>query len=118
MSRLFAGTPWDRPPLCEACGAPEADCTCPPPVEAIRRAPPDQQTARLGLEKRSKGKVATLIAGLDPAGGHLEELAARLKSRCGTGGTVKDGTIELQGDRLAVAETALRELGYRVKRLN
>ena len=116
MGRLFAGTPFDRPPTCDRCGQLESECACPPtPVEPARLAP-EAQTARLKLEKRPKGKVVTLVAGLDPVGNDLEALAARLKGRCGTGGTVKDGSIELQGDHLAAAEAALKAIGYKTRR--
>ena len=116
MGRLFAGTPFDRPPTCERCGQLESACACPPPaVEPVRIAPGDQ-TARLKVEKRPKGKVVTAVSGLDPAGNDLAALAATLKGRCGAGGTVKDGTIELQGDHLASAEAALKGIGYKVRR--
>jgi translation initiation factor 1 len=87
-----------------------------PLVEEKRRIPPDTQTARLRREKRSKGKIVTVIASLDPEGNDLPALAAHLKGCCGTGGTVKDGSIELQGDRLQAAEKALQEIGYKTKR--
>jgi translation initiation factor 1 len=117
MGRLFAGTPWDRPPSCERCGRPESECSCPPPPAAGPvRLDPARQTARLRVERRPKGKVVTIVADLDPAGTDLAELAARLKGRCGTGGTVKDGRIELQGDHLAGAEAALAALGYKTRR--
>jgi predicted translation initiation factor SUI1 len=52
---------------------------------------------------------------LDEAG--LLELATTLKQRCGTGGTVKDGVIEIQGDQRERLAAELEDLGYRVKRL-
>ena len=113
MGRLFAGTPWDRPPTCDRCGRPDAECTCPPVVEPVRLAP-ETQTALLKLKKRPKGKVVTTVGGLDPVGTDLEDLATRLKTRCGTGGTLKQGTIELQGDHLATTEVVLRALGFKV----
>lgn len=116
MQRLFAGTPWDRPPTCERCGRLESECTCPPVAEEPLRLDPATQTARLRREKRAKGKVVTVVAGLDPAGNDLSELASRLKTRCGVGGTVKDGLIELQGDHLDSAEAALRAFGYKTAR--
>ena len=67
---------------------------------AVGRIPPEQQTARLLTERRAKGKLVTVIAGLDSADNDLSELATRLKNACGAGGTVKDGQIELQGDHL------------------
>ena len=117
MGRLFAGTPFDRPPTCDRCGQAETACACPPVVVEPVRIPPGEQTARLKVEKRSKGKVVTAVSGLDPAGSDLAELAAMLKSKCGAGGTVKDGVIELQGDHLASAEKALGAVGYKVRRV-
>src|SRR4051794_27082919 len=107
MGRLFAGTPWDRPPTCDRCGKLESECTCPPPEVEPVRIPPEAQTARLRVEKRPKGKVVTVVRGLAPEGNDLDALAAKLKARCGTGGTVKEGTIELQGDHVPTAEAAL-----------
>jgi translation initiation factor 1 len=116
MQRLFAGTPWDRPPTCERCGALESECTCAPAVEAPKRLSPETQTARLRREKRAKGKVVTVVGGLDPACNDLPGLASQLKARCGVGGTVKDGRIELQGDHFDAADAALRSLGFKTAR--
>ena len=116
VGRLFAGTPFDRPPVCERCGQLESACSCPPVVAEPVRIPPGEQTARLKVEKRPKGKVVTAVSGLDSVGNDLTELAAKLKSRCGVGGTVKEGVIELQGDHLASAEVALKAIGYQVRR--
>ena len=116
MGRLFAGTPFDRPPTCDRCGKLESECACPPIVSEPVRLAPETQTARLKLERRPKGKVVTVVNGLDPEGNDLESLAGNLKARCGTGGTVKDGSIELQGDHLATAEAALKGIGYKVRR--
>ena len=116
MTRLFAGTPWDRPPVCDACGRPEAECACPPKVEEPLRLPPETQTARLAIEKRPKGKLVTIVSGLDPDGNDLADLATRLKNACGAGGTLKDGRVELQGDHRDAAERALQKIGYKTKR--
>ena len=117
MGRLFAGTPWDRPPTCERCGKPEAECGgCPAPEAERVRLDPRTQTARLRVEKRVKGKVVTTVAGLDPEGNDLDALAADLKARCGTGGTLKDGVIELQGDKIEAATKALAAIGYKTRR--
>ena len=115
MQRLFAGTPWDRPPTCERCGRPEAECVCPPVVVEPVRLAPESQTARLRVEKRARGKVVTVVSGLEPDGNDLPALASTLKTRCGSGGTLKDGAIELQGDRLDAARDALRSLGYKTR---
>jgi translation initiation factor 1 len=115
VPRLFAGTPWDRPPTCTGCGRLESECACPPPVPEVKRVPSEQQTAKLMTERRAKGKLVTVIAGLDPKDNDLSELATRLKNACGAGGTVKDGQIELQGDHLQAAERALGAIGYKTK---
>jgi translation initiation factor 1 len=86
----------------------------PPPEPA--RISPDKQTARLRVEKRPKGKVVTVVRGLDEPEAALGDLAAKLKAACGSGGTSKDGEIEIQGDHLARVETSLGKLGYRVRR--
>src|SRR5262245_61976315 len=116
MQRLFAGTPWDRPPRCERCGAVEEECQCPPLEIVLVQIPPGEQTARLRVEKRAKRKTVTVVANLDPSGNDLGALAARLKHACGTGGTAKDGTIELQGQHLDRVEAELMALGYRTRR--
>src|SRR5690348_13478689 len=111
--RLFAGTPWDRPPRCDRCGQLEAECTCPPPPPA--RISPAQQTAKLAIEKRAKGKVATVVRGLPDAGNDLAGLLTQLKNACGAGGTVKDETLEIQGRHLDRVREVLEQIGYRVK---
>ena len=115
MTRLFAGTPWDRPPACERCGKLESECSCPPPLVEPKRLPPETQTARIIVEKRPKGKLVTVIGGLDPDGNDLSALAGSLKSSCGTGGTVKDGRVELQGDHTQTVDQALRAMGFKTR---
>ena len=66
-------------------------------------------------ERRAKGKLVTVIAGLDPDGNDLSALATRLKNACGAGGTVKDGRIELQGDHLQAAERTLQAIGFKTR---
>ena len=64
MGRLFAGTPFDRPPTCERCGQLESACSCPPVAAEPVRIPPEKQTARLRVERRPKGKVVTVTGRL------------------------------------------------------
>jgi protein-tyrosine phosphatase len=73
---------------------------------------------RLGRQtKGRRGKCVTTVADvpLDQAG--LLELATKLKDRCGTGGTVRDGVIEIQGDQRDRLARVLEGIGYRVKRM-
>jgi len=65
--------------------------------------------ARIRLEKRASGRVVTVIADLPGTPGDIEALAKLLKTRCGTGGAVKDLDIELQVDRRDAVQVVLRE---------
>lgn len=63
--------------------------------------------ARIRLEKRASGRVATVIAGLPGTDTDIGELAKELKTRCGAGGAVKNGVVELQGDHRDAVEGVL-----------
>jgi translation initiation factor 1 len=65
--------------------------------------------ARIRLEKRASGRVVTVITGVSGTPTDIETLAKFLKARCGTGGSVKDLDIELQGDRREAVQVLLRE---------
>jgi translation initiation factor 1 len=65
--------------------------------------------ARIRLEKRASGRVVTVIAEVPGTPSEIEALAKLLKTRCGTGGSVKDLDIELQGDRRDAVVAVLRE---------
>ena len=108
--RLFAGTPWDRPPQCERCGAVLAECTCPP-----ARLPPETQTARVTVENRRKGKKVTIVSGLSEEGNDLPGLLTQLKTACGAGGTLQSGHLEIQGDQRQRICELLTTIGFRVK---
>jgi translation initiation factor 1 len=111
--RLFAGTPFDRPPKCERCGALEAECQCVPP--AATWIAPALQTVQLKIEKRRKGKVVTVIRGLSANANDLPSLLSQLKSQCGAGGTIHDDGVEIQGEHVERLAALLSELGYVVK---
>jgi translation initiation factor 1 len=81
-----------------------------------RPSPPDDGVVRLFREKGGRGgKVVTVIRGLPERGAALEARAGELKRLCGAGGTVQDGTIEIQGDHRERIAGRLRSLGYTVK---
>ncbi|MDM3870213.1 stress response translation initiation inhibitor YciH [Porticoccus sp. W117] len=65
--------------------------------------------------KGRKGKGVSLITGLDLPDAELKKLAKRLKQLCGTGGAVKDGVIEIQGDAREKIKTELEKQGHTVK---
>jgi translation initiation factor 1 len=77
--------------------------------------PPDEQTVYLHRDSKGRGgKTVTLVKKLVLSADELKELAARLKQLCGSGGTVKDGLIEIQGEHRQRIAEALRKMGYRV----
>jgi translation initiation factor 1 len=112
--RLFAGTPFDRPPLCDRCQQPESECRCPPAEPVKQQIPPERQSARLAVEKRKKGKVVTVVRGLSVEGTDLAALLTKLKSLCGAGGNLDGETLEIQGNHLERLRAVLAKIGYRV----
>ncbi|MEL7499799.1 MAG: translation initiation factor [Planctomycetota bacterium] len=114
---LFAGTELYRPPKCDRCQKLETECDCPPVDNTPAPLPPEKQTARLQLEKRKKGKLVTVIRGLDEGTPepHLSAFLTKLKNICGAGGSIQSGAIEIQGDHLASIRQHLADWGYRVK---
>lgn len=96
--------------------APELEPTPQAPDPAFPSAA--RQTAKVALDRKGRsGKAVTIVSDLrhDPA--TLDTLLKRLKQQCGAGGTLKDGTIELQGDQRERVAAALAALGYQVKRV-
>jgi predicted translation initiation factor SUI1 len=91
----------------------------PAPVRPVLKEPAKKPvTLKVGREtagRRGKGVTTVFDVPLDDNG--LKELAALLKQRCGTGGTVKDGRIEIQGDQRERIVAELEKMGYRVKRV-
>lgn len=99
--------------MCPSCGKPLAGCVCRQKCEI----PTGDGIVRVGREtKGRKGKGVTVITGvpLDDTG--LKELGKKLKTKCGSGGTVKDGVIEIQGDHRDVLLDDLKNRGWVVKR--
>ncbi|MDR2129804.1 MAG: translation initiation factor [Odoribacteraceae bacterium] len=77
---------------------------------------PGKQQLRVALDARQRnGKVVTLVQGFVGPGEALKELARVLKSRCGVGGSVKEGSILIQGDFREKVLSILRDSGYRAK---
>lgn len=78
--------------------------------------PPAQQTVYLHRESSGRGgKAVTLVKNLVLSAGDLKALAKKLKQECGTGGTIKEGVIEIQGEQRQRIAAVLQELGYKVK---
>ena len=86
------------------------------PTTAGPGTPKAQQRVRVQRTKAGKGgKLVTAITGLEAPETELKGLLKQLKAAAGTGGTLKDGVIELQGDQVAAALAALEQAGYRPK---
>jgi len=66
--------------------------------------------------KHRGGKTVTVITGIPANQNEIAALAQQLKKLCGSGGTIKDGVIEIQGDHCDKVQARLAELGYKVKR--
>ena len=99
--------------MCPQCRQPVAQCRC----DAARAAPAGDGVARVSRETKGRGgKSVTVVKGLalDPVA--LGALGRQLRAACGSGGTVKDGVIEVQGDHCERVMEALQKQGYRAKR--
>ena len=98
--------------VCPGCGWPTRDCKC--SHHADDEPIPGRIVAKLRLEKKGRGgKTVTVVAGLPQNGAFLKDLCQDLKRACGTGGTVVDCGVELQGD-LRDRESLLKK-GFAVK---
>ena len=103
----------DHGRMCSGCGHPSDACECP------RRGGADSGdgVVRLSREtKGRKGKGVTLITGVPLDADDLKDLARQLKQKCGTGGTVRNGVIEIQGDHRDKLFDILKQRGWTVKK--
>ena len=100
---------------CPACGSPLRDCQCggrPVSKESV----PARVVAKLRMEKKGRGgKTVTVIYDLPQNDEFLKELSQDLKRACGTGGTIVEGGVELQGDVRTRVRDVLMKRGYVVK---
>ena len=100
--------------MCPKCGWPVNDCKC--STTMAREQVPDRLVTKLRFETKGRGgKGVTVIFDLPNNAAFLKELCQELKKRCGVGGTVGDGTIELQGDQRERLRPLLSAKGYVVK---
>lgn len=65
--------------------------------------------------KGRKGKGVVTVDGIDAQNSELKKIATTLKKKCSTGGAVKDGIIEIQGDKRDIIKAELEKMGYKVK---
>jgi translation initiation factor 1 len=103
----------DQGRLCPDCGRAVAACLC---DQLKKQVVKGDGMVRIRRETKGRnGKGVTLISGLPLDGDALKQMASRLKQLCGTGGTLKDGVIEIQGDQREKLLGQLQKEGFAVK---
>ena len=98
--------------VCPKCGKSVSKCICGKRTAGI----PNDGIVRISREtKGRKGSGVSIVTGIALDDKELKKLAQQFKKKCGTGGTVKSGVIEIQGDHRDALKEALSKLGYTVK---
>jgi translation initiation factor 1 len=109
-SRLVYSTDSGR--MCPACEKPVSSCTCP----KKRTVTQTDGVIRIRREAKGRGgKTVTIVSGFQLGDDDLKDLSAGLKRLCGTGGSVKDGEILIQGDHRQTLLVALKKRGFTTK---
>ena len=99
--------------MCPNCRRPVRECVCPKGAPGAA----NPKAVRVGREVKGRaGKGVTTVTGLPMSPSDIETLAANLKKRCGSGGTVRDGAIEIQGDHRDAIVAELIKLGWPAKK--
>ncbi len=100
--------------VCPRCGHPQARCAC------SRSTGPAFDPSKPVVVRREtkgrKGKGVTLVENVPLAGDELKSFAKKLKQRCGSGGTLKDGVIEIQGEHRDTLAAAIEARGWKVRK--
>ena len=94
--------------ICPKCGLPKELCVC----EEIAK---EQQKIEISVDKRRYGKMMTIVDGINSNDLDIDALITKLKKKCASGGTIKDGKIELQGDHRTRVKETLEEMGFTVE---
>lgn len=98
--------------MCPECRQAIASCTC-----KVKAPPKTDGVVRISLQTKGRGgKSVTHVVGLPLDALALAALARQLRAACGSGGTAKDGVVEVQGDHVLTVMAALQKQGYTVKR--
>lgn len=103
----------DKGRLCPECGVVKADCRC-----RLLQSSGASGDGIVRLKRETKGrggKSVTLVTGLPDSSDALKKRAKALKQRCGVGGAIKDGVIEIQGDQREIIKSMLEKEGFTVK---
>jgi translation initiation factor 1 len=99
--------------LCPDCGKAVASCTCKANAKAVVAG---DGVVRVSRQTKGRGgKTVTLVKGVALDAMSLATLGKALRSACGSGGTVKDGVIEIQGDHVELVANTLVKMGHRAK---
>jgi len=114
-SRLVYSTESGR--ICPSCGHPTTKCTCKKKKVVKKQSIyPNDGIVRIRREvKGRRGKTVTAVFGIPLDDKKLKQFAKSLKRKCGTGGTVKDGVILIQGDHRETLLNEINKEGYTVK---
>ena len=117
-SRLVYSTETGR--ICSICGKPVSTCVCkkrkPAKVQKQTNRHPIDGVIRIQREiKGRKGKTVTTVFGVPLENEQLQQLARKIKARCGAGGSVKEGVIIIQGDHRQTILDELKKQGYNTK---
>ena len=98
--------------MCPECRQPLAGCTC-----KANAAPKGDGVVRVSRQTKGRGgKAVTVVKGLALDAAALAALGKQLRTACGSGGTVKDGAVEIQGDHVELVMEVLTKQGHRPKR--
>ena len=102
--------------ICPSCGHPATKCTCKKKKTSKKQSiHPNDGIVRIRREvKGRKGKTVTVVLGVRLDDKKLQQFAKTLKRKCGTGGTVKDGVIIIQGDHRETLLEEIKQQGYTV----
>ena len=99
--------------LCPNCRRAVRECVCPKGAPGAAKS----TAVRVGRETKGRaGRGVTTVTGLPLAQAELTDLAAKLKKRCGSGGTVREGIIEIQGEHRDTIVAELLKLGWQAKK--
>ena len=100
--------------MCPACRRPVSECVCKLLAQAV---PAGDGVVRVSRETKGRGgKAVTVVKGVPVSAEALVALGKQLKAACGSGGTVKDGVIDVQGDHCTPVMALLQKQGFTVKR--
>ena len=116
--RIVYSTDSGRVTTCPTCGLSYKQCRCDQPGSPnTASAKKSDGIVRVMRDRKQRGgKTVTVITGVLASETALAVLAQQLKKLCGSGGTLKDGSIEIQGDHCDKVMAKLIEMGYKVKR--